>query len=350
MIGHPSDREFQALRDGTLAADDVLAVDAHLSGCGECRARAAAFAGAGADAMARGLAIEPDAEMHPDDEQLAAFADGSSAATADVARHIADCPDCAATVEDLTLLRAAIDAQPNPSIARWAMAVAAIAVVAVSLLMWNKPRPSGPERFSAVEQATIAAAFDSGTLPPARNLDSVRTPAGRLMGSPSSGPSFAPLSPLATAIDSPQPVFRWTPLEGAREYVVTVVDETLRPVAQSTAVTVTEWRPAGAFARGRTYIWQVRAMLANGSRTAPAPPEPEARFFVVSEAESAAIASVRQRAGDTPQAAILLAQHGLLEDAEAELAKAAAQDPSNAALQKLAAAAAQARTAPTDRR
>jgi hypothetical protein len=358
---HPSERQLAAFRDGTMAAADVLALDAHLSGCAECRARAQSVAGARAAALARTLAVESDEDLHPHDEQLADFVDGRSASAGEVARHVSECAECAATVEDLRLLRVAIVGKRKTSTARWAVAAAAIAVVGVSSWMWNASRPgtvgvnpaavAGLDHFSASERALILSALKTGALPPAPHLDGVRAHQGRLMGTPVvEHPSFAPLSPVATAIGGTQPEFRWSPLEGANGYVVTVVDDHLRPVAESPVVGDTRWRPATALPRGLTYSWQVRAMLAGGSRTAPSPPEPEAKFFVLGDAEAGEVESLRQRAEESPLAAIILAQHGLMEDAEAELAKAAEENPSDAALRKLANAAKQARMARTDRR
>src|SRR5438477_599912 len=81
----------------------------------------------------------------------------------------------------------------------------------------------------------------SGRLREARNLDGVRTESGRLMGSVDAATEFRPIAPLATAVDSAQPTLRWSPLPGARGYVATIVDDRLRPVAESPRIGGTEW-------------------------------------------------------------------------------------------------------------
>ncbi len=373
MTAHLTDRQLAAFLDGALAADEIHALDEHLSACADCRERAARFGRDRLTGLAAALSRE-DAGPHLDDEQLAEYVDGRSASRDDVEAHLAACGACAATVEDLRVLRRAIAAP------RWKralpLALAAAAVLVAGVGLWQFARTAAPAAPAAPpiaqggsriqdgaaavvvsgneissglaglsdgERAKIAAALSSGELPTARNLDHVRGEAGRLMGRTEAGVSFGPRSPVATAVESTEPELRWAGLDGARGYVVTIVDEKLRPVAESPHVMATEWRPAAPLARGRVYTWQVRALMTGGSHLAPAPPQPEARFFVLGEQDAAAVASLRARAGDSRLAGILLAQFGLLDDAEAALAAAGADNPSVSALPRLAAAAKDAR-------
>lgn len=54
-------------------------------------------------------------DRHPDDERLAAFADGTTEAAADhgLAAHLAGCPRCAAIVDDLRRLQASLAELPD---------------------------------------------------------------------------------------------------------------------------------------------------------------------------------------------------------------------------------------------
>jgi anti-sigma factor RsiW len=373
VIAHLTDRQLAAFLDGGLTADEIVALDEHLSACAECRERAAAFGNDRLTDLAAALSRD-ETGLHPDEARLADYVDGRSASTDDVEAHLAACAECAATVEDLRILQRALVATRWKRAVPLALAAAAVLVVGVGLWRLERaaalpPAPAAPlasagkriqdggaavvvsgneissglAGLSDAERAKIAAALSSGELPNARNLDRVRGEAGRLMGQTEAGGAFGPRSPVATAVESTEPELRWAGLDGARGYVVTIVDDALRPVAESPHVTGTEWRPAAPLARGRVYTWQVRAVTGGTPRMAPVPPQPEARFFVLGEKDAADVASLRARAGDSRLAGILLAQYGLMEDAEAALSAAGADNPSVTALPRLAAAAKDAR-------
>jgi len=369
VSAHVTDRQLADFRRGGLAAAEIVALDAHLSACPDCRGRAAASL-APSDAGLGPAAAEDD--RHLDDEELGDYVDGSSVSRAAIERHLALCPDCAATVDDLRELRRAIAGSAiasRPARWMWPAAAAAVVILGVSAALWPRASTAPPtaprvaesrqvindgrtsvviasntivaglDGLSPDERATIAAALADGRLPVADDLRRVRGEAGRLMGSPAGAADFSPLTPVATGVESTRPQFRWSPLAGARGYIVTIVDEQLRPIAQSPVVHAVEWQPSLPLNRGGVYLWQVRALLGNTSRTAPAPPQPEARFFVLNDQAAAEAASLRARAGDSNLAGILLARFGLMEDAAAALAKAAAGNPANATLGRLAQAA-----------
>jgi hypothetical protein len=379
VSAHPTDRQIAAFAEGTLDPDGVVSLDAHLSACQDCRARAAAAAEGRLASLTDAL-VDTTADLHLDDEQLADCADGRPV-PAEVARHLAACEECSTTLADLRDLRRAIDGRARPRRLPYAYAAAAAAVLVIGMSLWMWPRAGQPGRattvlasrriadggqtvvvgdttvsagldqLSADERAAIAAALRTGRLPDAPNLAHVRRETGQLMGPGASAADFGPLSPVATAVEDARPRLRWSPLAGARRYVVTIVDDRLRPAAESSALDATEWRPDTPLPRGRVYLWQVRASLATGSRTSPEPPQPEARFFVLGEEDAASVRSLRTRAGDSRLAAILLARFGLMDDVEAALATAGAENPSVPALPRLADAARSARQAPApDRR
>jgi hypothetical protein len=83
-------------------------------------------------------------------------------------------------------------------------------------------------------------------------------------------------------------------------------------------------------------VWQVRALRGDEAIVAPAPPAPEARFRVLSQAEAARLADLRGRYADFHLVrGILLAQAGSLDEAERELASLVEANPGIAGAQRL---------------
>src|SRR4029077_19016462 len=99
-----------------------------------------------------------------------------------------------------------------------------IADGAHTVLLGDQTVTAGLDQLSAGERAAIAGALRTGRLPEAPNLAHVRRQTGQLMGPDASAPDFGPLSPVATAVEDARPRLRWSPLAGARRYVVTIVD------------------------------------------------------------------------------------------------------------------------------
>ncbi len=79
-----------------------------------------------------------------------------------------------------------------------------------------------------------------------------------------------------------RPAFRWSPLPGAREYRIDIVDQNFNSLATGTT-TATEWTPPVPLPRGQILQWQVRAR----ERIAPAPPQPDAKFRILTAPEAA---------------------------------------------------------------
>jgi hypothetical protein len=157
-----------------------------------------------------------------------------------------------------------------------------------------------------------------------------------LMGGASDAPGFQPLLPLATAVETDRPTFEWTHVPGATVYVVSVFDLDFDQVAESPPLVATRWRPDAPLARGRTYVWQVRASRADGEIVAPAPPAPEARFHVLSPTEAARLVGVRGRYRDFHLVlGVLLAEAGALDEAERELESLVTANPGRREPQRL---------------
>jgi hypothetical protein len=141
-----------------------------------------------------------------------------------------------------------------------------------------------------------------------------------LMGGGSRQPSttrLTPLSPIATVVRTAQPVFRWSAHPGARNYVVTIYGPDFDRVMASPVVTGTSWTATSELKPGVTYQWQVTADTPDGAVRAPAPPAPDARFRVIDPAAGKTLDRDLARAGASQLVkGLLLAQAGVLDEAE----------------------------------
>jgi hypothetical protein len=328
------------------------------------------------------------------DTQIEAYVDGT---LDDVDREIvesrlADDPALRAEVDALRELRAALSTRAAPRVVpfvarrpvrRWTLMAAGVAAAAViALVVWrasvpapptiaggggssppSTPTPAAPataivtladaggsiglradgtllglERLSAGRRTQVATALQKGSLPvsPIGALVAGRT--GILMSEDPGLAHFVVVSPVATATTDARPTFRWHGLAGARRYRVRIVDDALAPVAESGVLTAVSWRPASALPRGRVLLWQVEAETADGTRTTPAPPLPEARFFVLTAADAARVRDAIAAAGGSDLvAAIVAAEAGLYDEADAALARLAAANPTSDRVRQLAA-------------
>lgn len=187
-------------------------------------------------------------------------------------------------------------------------------------------------------RAQMAKALRDGRLPVSRVASGTLARSGTLMSGEAAANAFEPVSPRATAVSTPTPVFRWTAVRGATSYRVRIVDEQLAPIAEGDPVTGLTWRPRAALPIGRVLLWQVEATTPDGPRIAPAPPLPEARFVVLpfAEAEKAARAVAAAGGSDLAMATIY-ADAGLYADAEAALSRLLRDDPSSTVLRALVA-------------
>ena len=170
-----------------------------------------------------------------------------------------------------------------------------------------------------------AALREGAAQPPPFLADLAGRPEALMGASPAS--SFRLIEPLATAVVSDRPTFRWEPLAGAERYVVSISDEALRPVAVSGPLFGASWSPEAPLARGTTYVWQVTAQRGTQAVTAPAPPAPLAKIRVLDE-ETARL--LDQTAATHPDSHLLLgilyAQAGARSEAEGHLSNVAPTD------------------------
>jgi anti-sigma factor RsiW len=178
----------------------------------------------------------------------------------------------------------------------------------------------------------VADALTKGAVPPSAAAAGLGGRELTLMGRTrrASETRLAPLSPIATLVRSAQPVFRWSPHAGARSYVVTIYGPDFEQVMASPTLTETTWTPAAPLKPGVTYQWQVMADTPEGAVRAPAPPAPDARFRVIGAAAGKTLDRDLARAGSSQMMkGLLLAQAGVLDEAEQAFEALQAANPSS---------------------
>jgi hypothetical protein len=178
----------------------------------------------------------------------------------------------------------------------------------------------------------VADALTKGTLPSSSATAGLGGRELTLMGAGGSRqPSparLAPLSPIATVVRTTHPVFRWSPHPGARGCVVTIYGPDFDEVMSSPSLTGTTWTASAALRTGVTYQWQVTADTSEGPVRAPAPPAPDARFRVIDAAAGKALDRDLARAGASQlMKGLLLAQAGVLDEAEQTFEALQAENP-----------------------
>jgi len=318
-----SDLELRRFAAGSLAADDLLRADDHLSECRDCRQRATVLTGAAAtvDAFHAHLSVPA---THLSEEELQLFVQGRlvglqlDAATS----HVNDCATCAQSVDDL---RSWSGSPPRSRIRPIAIAAAVLIALLIPAAVWLAqitrhdvaPSLAGFDALAPAEQSQVRAALDAGAATLPSFMSEIAASREVLMGSRTTAlDTFALTAPVGTATLSDRPVFEWQPLPGALDYVVSIFDERSNVIARSDAVMQARWTPSTPIPRGQTYVWQVAARRGSEFVTAPAAPAPLAKFHIL-DAHSADV--VRQMEAQHPGSHVVLGilsmQAGLRDDA-----------------------------------
>ncbi len=377
-MSHPDAAELQSYRRRRLAEAELLALDRHLEGCPACRARLADPEAEAA--LARELGRDLDRALalpaHLSDDELDAFTDGQlSPEDADRARkHLADCPSCAA-LRDAQREAAGESAQApadrwgRPRRARPGLAAALLAGAAAALLLLVlTPRPTpvtpaspddgsareavrdGSRRYvreahgwrglgglTQSEHEALESALSGAAVSTPDWLAGLRPAHAGLLGKADQS-DFVLFEPVGTAVLEGRPRFTWSRPAAAREFVVTLVDARQEVVLTSPVLAETAWQPVSDLPPGE-YAWQVAARTPGGQELlAPGPGQPEARLRVLPVDERGPLEEARRRHADRPLLlGLLLARAGAVVEARRELARAAAANPGNERLRRLAA-------------
>jgi hypothetical protein len=349
MEPHLTADETARYRARQLEPGEILRLREHVDSCAECRAKTAQSPVSAA--VLRGW-IDPE----PDEQELVLFAAGKLPADrmGEIEAHVVNCADCRETVEDLrvfanrkTVVEMPVRRRPVPL---WWGAVAAILVVGVyALIRSGKPEViaslhdgaatvtlsrsgdvSGIAGATDQERVLIADALRTGRmpLPSAAPADT-----GVLRGDQSNQP-FRLFEPMHRRTLTERPEFRWSPVEGAESYQITVFTEDEKVVDQA-SVTDTRWQPAGVLPRGSRLYWQVSAIRGGQRITAPAPPAPRAWFEIVSGETAQRLDAMRQSGGSNLRLAVAYAHEGLQVEAAAVMRAVLADNPDSTLAKQL---------------
>ena len=192
---------------------------------------------------------------------------------------------------------------------------------------------SGVQTAPQYEEA-IKAALQGGRVKFPAELRELRSQSGTLMGD--AQPEFKLLAPVGVVIEGDRPTFRWSALEGATSYTVTIYDSSLNQVATSDSLTTTRWNVPTPLARGRTYIWQVRAVKDGKEMVSPPPAASRVKFKILEGSKVEEIARAKRA---QPKSHLVMgtiyAEAGLLEQAEREFTALLKANPQSSIARKL---------------
>lgn len=328
---HPTELELSQYRKRQLQPAAMLAVDDHVARCEPCRRLLREC-----EPLANpAILLAQLGEKHLDYPAIEAYVEGHAghAERATVESHLAVCPSCRAEVEDLQAFHRRLPPAVRPRPLRlWLSLAASILVAAAAFWMW-----------SAAHRAPdlVAATLASGNLAIPDTVLALRGTQPMVRGS-QTATGFALLGPMATAVLSDRPRFRWQSLPDANAYRVAVFAPGFRKVAESEWLRgdAAEWTPPLPLERGQTYSWQVTARMGSQEDAptvrAPSLNSPEAAFLVIGAPEAA---QLEKAARDHPDAHLLLgilyARAGVLDLAEQEFAAEPPSAESAALLDKL---------------
>jgi len=335
---HITDEQIAHFRDRTLAPAELLELDEHVAGCAACRDRLATETNLAKDVRT----LRADVAGHLEYEAIVACSEGSG--NAEQRQHLLDCAMCQGEVQDLSRFRTELHDSPRAPrrgevvpIRNWKRWLVPAAVAAAVLLVaggavWSARQRRATEPVAVTrpkpveaplppaDQASLDRAMASSRLDRAPVLDQLIVKPGTLLGSKSEAASFDLLSPVGTTVLSNRPTMRWTPVPGATSYVVSIFDTHFEKLAESPALTGTDWKVSQALPRGQVLIWQVTAEARGRRVRAPEPPAAEARFEVVPEEVASRIAEIaQQHPGNSLLKAVLYANAGALDEAEEAL-------------------------------
>jgi hypothetical protein len=350
VTAHLTDDQLARLAADALPPDAVLEVDDHLAICPDCRARARALRPTdGALAALQEAVVTVPADPHLSDDDVQAYVDGTldDAARADADAHLERCEVCARQIDDLRSW-AAPPARRGWRAYAWAASILLAIFGPIGYWQWQASRPpevAGITALPADLQGRVREAVTAGRANVPPWMAALAGQPEVTMGPPAPAAAFRVVSPLATAVATDRPTFRWEPLAGATEYTVTIADGSGRAIASASAGTATTFTPAVPLPATGIYTWQVTARVGTRTVLAPAPPAPAAHFVLLDAPTRDLLARLEREEADAHVLlGILYAQTGVIAEARRHLAVVPATDPHAAlarrTLQSLGAAAA----------
>jgi len=198
----------------------------------------------------------------------------------------------------------------------------------------SEDKQLGLESASVQTQNKVLSALKSGRVGSPSFMAELKGRSGTLMGAGSSDSGW--LNPIATAVESRTPTFRWRAIDGAESYAVTIYGSDAKKVIVSGPLTKTKWTASTPLERGRINPRQVRATRKGDEVLMPPPAAPEAKFKVVDTAKAEELSQIRRsHARSHLILGLAYANAGLLEDSARELRKLVAANPKSSVARSL---------------
>ena len=319
-------------REGRLTGELLLAADDHIAACMQCRGLLLEDSSASAQLVAVVQSLRDTTDLsvvHLSYQDLQDQLEGTtpSEKAAQVEAHLRECSSCRLELQDLREFSSGVSSSANKVTASNVTSIArprrspyllllplAAAIFLAAVIFRSHPNPAPvyavslhegtsllaldtagqpvcPANVSPADCQTLAAILRDRQLPvPAQN--ELRSSHAALLSAPSSSTAeseaFHVVGPVGTAVLSDRPQFQWQQRPGAKTYRVEIFDVNYNPVLASPAVASTSWTPEQPLERGKVYAWQVTAAGKGAPLTAPKPPDPEARFEIVSASAASA--------------------------------------------------------------
>jgi hypothetical protein len=372
MSKHLVQTQLERYREGKLSAAELQTIDEHIGECATCRQQLNDYLADLEELTASLTADWPEimantgAEAkHLSYEQVAACVDGElqEENPPRIEKHLAACADCAERVQKLVDFRNETQLEPTitgpdhaptfwqrlislhlpnlPPLPLAPVAAAAALIIAIGLFFtWSSTRPpssrlalndgggrvtldekgniGGPKPLPPSYQALVKTALTTGKIKPPPVALGLFGVTGALRGGFEESVPIPMVSPVGTVVMADRPTFRWRPLSGAASYSITVSARG-QEVANSPALTQTEWTVTQPLPRGATYTWQVSALKDGKMILSPMPPAPEARFRLLEPEQAKELELAQENYGGMHLVlGSLYARAGLLDDAERE--------------------------------
>jgi hypothetical protein len=186
------------------------------------------------------------------------------------------------------------------------------------LVLDQEGKLSGADDLPAAYQNLLKKTLSTERIERSSQLQGLTRPPSSLMGSDNQKGEFSVLEPAGNVLNTNQPAFRWSAMEGATGYIVEVYDEQFKLVASSPQLTSLTWTTTLPY--GNVYSWQVKAIKDGQEITSPRPPAPQAKFRVLDQQKVNELARAKRAYGSSHLTlALLYADAGLLKEAEQEL-------------------------------
>jgi hypothetical protein len=196
------------------------------------------------------------------------------------------------------------------------------------LVLDQQGKLSGADDLPPAYQNLLKKTLSTQRIDRSSQLQGLTRPPSSLMSSDNQNGEFSVLEPVGRVLNTNQPAFRWSAMEGASGYVVEVYDEQFKLVASSAQLTILSW--ATTLSYGHVYSWQVKATKDGQEITSPRPPAPQAKFRVLDQGKVNELTRAKRAYGSSHLTlALLYADAGLLKEAEQELRLVRKENPNS---------------------